>query len=228
MSNVTGTLNGIDDKQERTKDSVKFLEADFNQCFEEMRHLDTQTVELCKYAFFAYASVTPVAVGLYQFGLEKGIELNGIATIILGIGLIVGLFMFGLAVRNRIYFVKVTRYVNEIRDCFLKESPMGFENKTEMYRDWHKPAFYNWHSSQVWFSYMVGLLNSVLLAALIYMNVECSFGWRFLAVTLGALGLFGAQVVTEVVYLKQQDRKSEKKNASRTGGTENQEQGKRR
>lgn len=63
--------------------------------------------------FTSYSVIAGVSLGLYQFGVKesKNLTLPAIAPLI--IGLVLGLFMFALAIRNRVYFVQVTRYVND-------------------------------------------------------------------------------------------------------------------
>ena len=196
---------------EAEKAGVEFLRADFSECFQQMRHVDGQIINLCKFAFVAYSGVTASALGLYKLGIEKSVDLRGAASIIVGIGLIVGLFLFWLAMRNRVYFIRVTRYINEVRALFLKYKPMGFENKTGMYTNWQKPAFYNWTSSQLWFCYMVAFLNAVLLGALLYMNVGYTLRWNIFIIIFCSMLLLCMQVTVGILYLKYLDNKSTEK-----------------
>lgn len=196
---------------EAEKAGVEFLRVDFSECFQQMRHLDEQIINLCKFAFFAYSGITASALGLYKFGVEKEVDLRGAASIIVGIGLIVGLFLFWLAMRNRVYFVRVTRYINEVRALFFKHRPMDFKNKTGIYTDWRKPAFYNWSSSQLWFCYMVAFLNAVLLGSLLYMYVGYTLCWNVFIIIFCSMLLLGIQVLVGISYLKYLDNKSAEK-----------------
>ena len=51
--------------------SVNFIENDFNQCFEQVRHYDSQIFNIFKYLATFYTTVAGGAVGLYQFSIEK-------------------------------------------------------------------------------------------------------------------------------------------------------------
>lgn len=186
------------------KEAVKFLERDFNQCFQQMRHYDAQILDILKFMFTAYSALIAVALGLYQFGLKEGNDLSLPAIAALGVGLILGLFMFALVIRNRVYFVQVTRYVNEHRGFFLKNRPVGFENKSKMYTNYEQPPFFNWRSSQSWLCYIVAVLNSILFGILVY--IACPDAWT--AVISGSSLLCGIQLVIAVRYLKSRENKS--------------------
>lgn len=104
---------------EQDKEALKFLERDFNQCFQQKRYYDAQIFDILKFLFTAYSAIIGIALGLYQFYLKEGKDLSLPAVAVLAVGLILGLFMFALAVRNRVYFVHVARYINEQRNFFL-------------------------------------------------------------------------------------------------------------
>src|SRR5256885_13447222 len=108
------------------KEALKFLDRDFNQCFQQLRHYDSQILEVCKFAFFGYSTLIGAALGLYQFGLKEHLTLAAPINGILGTGLVLGIFFFALGIRNRVYFVQVARYINEQRQLFLALHPLGF------------------------------------------------------------------------------------------------------
>ncbi len=191
---------------EREKEALKFLDRDFNQCFQQMRHYDSQIFDVLKFMFTAYSVLIGVALGLYQFGLQQDIDLALPAIAALSVGWILGLFMFAIALRNRVYFVQVTRYLNEQRGLFLCIKPLGFENQSKMYTDYTQPPYFNWRSSHSWFSYIIALLNSILLGILLYIYA-CV--WKMI---IGAsLILFSLQILIVIVYLKTRENKSASK-----------------
>lgn len=189
---------------EQEKEALKFLERDFNQCFQQMRHYDSQIFDILKFMFTAYSALIGVAIGLYQFGLKEDIDLSPPAIAALGVGLTLGLFMFALIIRNRVYFVQVVRYVNEHRGFFLKLKPMGFENKSRMYTNPGQPPYFNWRSSHSWLCYIVSALNSFLLGVLLFILYPCA--WKI--VTSGSIILFAVQLTAAVAYLKSRENKS--------------------
>ena len=154
----------MEERDSDSKAGQDFLLSDFGECFRQMSHYDSQIVDIFKFAFFGYSSVLGVSIGLYKFGIEKKINFVIPAASIILVGLIVGLLVFILIIRNRVYFVVVTRYVNELRAHFLKNKPLGFENKSGMYTDFHQPSYFDFWSSQLFASYMISFFNATLLA----------------------------------------------------------------
>ena len=143
---MSETIRNISDQE---REALKFLERDFNQCFQQMRHYDSQIFDILKFMFTAYTALIGVALGLYQFGVKEKIYLIPPAIAALIIGLVLGAFMFYLVLINRAYYVRVARYINEQRNLFLSFKPLGFENISRMYTNAKQPYFSR-ESSQVW------------------------------------------------------------------------------
>lgn len=194
----------INNNLEQEKEALKFLERDFNQNFQQMRHYDAQIFDILKFMFTAYSALIGVAIGLYQFGLKENYDLSAPAIAALTIGLVLGLFMFALIIRNRVYFVQVVRYINEQRGFFLALKPMGFENKSKMYTNHEQPPYFNWRSSHSWLCYIVASLNSILLGVLLYIIYPRV--WK--TIIFGSLILFIIQLAIAVTYLKSRENKS--------------------
>ncbi|MHC4098413.1 MAG: hypothetical protein ACYSWZ_11975 [Planctomycetota bacterium] len=202
-------MKNVKENSEKHKDAaVQFLEADFNQCFQQMRHYETCMLSICKFSFLGYSTMAGASLGLYKLGIEQKVDLKGPASMILIMGLILGLLLFWIVVRNRVYFVKVARYINEMRALFLELKPMGFENKSQMYHDYTKPVLNNPLSSQIWLCYVVAFLNSILLGALLYIHAEYTF-WNY-SVLIGLPFIICLiQVISSVFYLKSIEDRSE-------------------
>lgn len=188
-------------------EAVRFLDRDFNQCFSQMRHYDGQIWEICKFTFTAYTALLGVAIGLYQFSIERSLDLVPAAIAALIVGLLIGIFDFALTIRNRVYFVLVTRYVNEHRGFFLSRKPLGFENSSRMYTSPHLPQYFNWRSSQLCLSWIIAALNAFLCAVTVYFALRSSS--RREAATVFAFGLLLlGQVSVAVVYLNLREGKA--------------------
>jgi len=158
----TEQQNAAKNFSEQEKEALKFLDRDFNQCFQQMRHYDSQIFEICKFSFTAYTAIIAVALGLYQFSGKEQVDFSITIGAILGVGSLFGFFLFALTVRNRVYFVQVARYINEQRDLFLSLRPLGFSNTSRMYRNASMPPFFSPRSSQAWYMYLSGVMNGVL------------------------------------------------------------------
>lgn len=128
-------------------EAVKFLERDFSESYGQLRHYDTQITDLMKFSVTLYIATLTAALGVYQFSLEKGIQLDLAVKALLISGLLAGLFMLWLLVRSRVYFVRVARYINEHRHFFTRLKPLGFPNDSAMYTDAKYPKYFSWGSS---------------------------------------------------------------------------------
>jgi ABC-type branched-subunit amino acid transport system permease subunit len=189
--------------KEFLKSASDFLQNDFNQCFEQARYYDGQIVDIFKFLAGFYTTVAGIAIGLYQYALDKNIDLSISLAIGLGVALIFGLCMFFLMVRNRVYFVYCMRYINEQRGLFLSTKPHGFENKTRFYTDYKQPPFFNSWSSQSWWLYVVSILNAALLCVLLYI-IKVPVGWTITAFT----GLIIFQLILGIQYLVSKENRS--------------------
>jgi len=193
MTSDTSTMRGDD------MEAARFLERDFNQCFAQMRHYDGQIWDIRKFTLTAYTVLLGVAIGLYQYSETKEFDLTPASVVILAVGTLFGLFMFSLTVRNRVYFVVVARYINEHRQLFLRDDPLGFKNTVHMYTDPSQPPFFSWLSSQTCLSIVIAILNSVLLATLMFMGLGGSERRLSATVVVFLLFLF-VQVILAVYY----------------------------
>lgn len=191
---------------DQEKEALRFLERDYNQCFQQMRYYDSQVFDILKFMFTAYSVLAGVSLGLYQFGLKesKNLTLPAIAALI--IGLLLGLFMFALAIRNRVYFVQLARYINEQRGFFFQHKPHGFENKSKMYTKHTQPPFLNWRSSQLFLTYILATLNSALFGVLIFISFTA--WWKWCLVMIASIVMFAIQILIEIIYLRSRENKS--------------------
>ena len=113
--------------------------------------------------------------------------------------------IYGLIIRNRLYFVVVCRYINEHRALFLASQPLGFTNSSGMYVDSSKPLYFDWLSWQSFLAYITALLNAVLIGMLIAFALD-GHAWRWwLGGTLGLCSwLF--QVGLGIAYLRSREK----------------------
>jgi len=162
-------------------EAIKFLQRDFDQCFEQMRHYDSQINSICKFIWTAYTALFAFVIGCYKYALDNQqyaseTRLASIAALIVALAL--GLCLYGIIVRNRVYFVLMARYINEHRGFFLKVQPLGFPNDSGNYEEWEKVPYFNPMSSQSFFMYITCFLNGVIVAMISYhllQNRVCLF-----------------------------------------------------
>ena len=187
-------------------EAAKFLERDFNQCFAQMRHYDSQIWNVCRFTFTVHVAILGTAIAMYRYSTEKNVDLTLAATLVLGAGCVVGLLIYSLAIRNRVYYVLVCRYINEHRRLFLESKPLGFENISGMYVNPALPPYFNWKSWQSWVCYIIAGLNALLAALLIFYALDgCSWQWA-LTVSLGIIAA-SIQIGLGIAYLKSREDK---------------------
>jgi hypothetical protein len=195
---------------EQEKESLKFFERDFNQCFHQMRYYDSQIFDILKFIFAAYSALIGVSLGLYQFGLKESRDFTLPTTAALLIGLILGFFMLALVIRNRAYFVQVARYINEQRGYFFQHKPPEFRNESRMYTDCSRPRFLNWRSSQLFLAYIIATLNSTLCGVLLFISLPVQ--WKWWAVGIASIVLLILQLGVALTYLRMREKKSSHEN----------------
>ena len=149
------------------EEGASFLSRDFTQCFAQLRHYDSQIWAICRFAFTAYVAIVGAVIGLYQYSIDRSIDLIPVAMCILSIGIALGFMIYGLIIRNRVYYVFVCRYINEHRGFFLNTQPLGFTNSSGMYVNSRQPPYFNWRSWQSFLAYITALLNAGLTALLV-------------------------------------------------------------
>ena len=155
------------DNEALESEAVKFLGRDFDQCFSQLRHYDNQTMEIVKFAFTAFTATIGAGLALLKYGEDRHIDYAGSAQAIFAIGLTIGLCLLGMLNLNRAYFVVVARYINSLRNHFLKVAPLGYLNPTEFYSDDRDPRYFNWKSSQAFLVYVMSAANAFLLSTFI-------------------------------------------------------------
>lgn len=124
--------------------SKQLLINDFQQAFYMLRHYDEVNWNLTKFAFgqilvslgacwtiFFEANKTsslPILKAYYLIGIFLLLLLSAAFTLISILGIC----------KNRTYFVKVSRYINEHRKLALENNDVGFKNVSKM---WHNPKY---------------------------------------------------------------------------------------
>lgn len=141
----------------------ELLVADFQQCFEQMRHYDETFHRTLQFGFGGVVAVIAASAALAgQYGLTQ------LITTTVGLMLLVssaaGFLLVVSLARNRVYFAFVGRYVNEVRDLYLAQSPGGISNKAGIYTDPGFPRIFNPFSSHSIQLYFLSSCNSFLVA----------------------------------------------------------------
>lgn len=179
--------------------AATFLERDFIQCFVQLRHYDTQIWNVFRFAFTIDIGVLGVATSVHATAPGVGAQFVPVARLIVTMSIVLGVILYSLVIRNRVYFVRVCRYINEHRAFFLRGQPIGFPNVTGMYVDPKAPRYHDLSSWQLWISYGIASLNGLLVATLAYLVLPPTIRVR-LAI-LASILFIGAQLLAGVMHL---------------------------
>ena len=147
--------------KETSTHSTEILKLDFQECFNQMRHYDNLIWQVTAGIFSLDAAILAVIFNLLdsQKAVKLSLHLFISGSIAIG-GLITGLLALYFILRTRIYYVKVARYVNEVRKQYLRESPLGIKNKAGLYTNSLFPKIANFKSSQLTPAYILIIINT--------------------------------------------------------------------
>ena len=187
--------------------NLNLFEAVYNQCFQQMRHYDCLMYEIIKFMASAYVALIGAGIGVYEFGTTKGQDYTFVVLVTFSIAFMMGIFMYMSLVRNRVYYVHVARYVNEIRKTFLDKKPLGFANKSKMYTNYQQPLFFNWRSSQAYIMYVTAMINALLLGVIFSLIFHTS-SQKWLYAISSAIISITLQLLIGIVYLITRNGKS--------------------
>lgn len=183
-------------------DQITFIKDDFGQSYQQLRHYDSQIVDIFKFLFTAYTAVIGVSYGLFQFGIKENVDLLIPCVSIISIALILGLFALLLITKNRIYFVKNARYLNSIRKHFTDNEEVTSFIEV-FYIDPRLPKYFDFTSSQLLLIYFISISNSFLFfSLLIFFKVHLG-----LSIIILCSGILFLQLLFVLILLLKEERK---------------------
>lgn len=166
----------------------QLLIEDFSQSMEMHRHYDSLNWQITKFAFGEIL----VAIGACWtvFNLDS---LNSatpslkwiVMLLICSVSWLFGMLSIYTIVKNRVYFVRTARHINELRNHVLQRIPYGFTNESNFWANPAYPIVRDYRSTQYVSLYMIVILTTVLSVAVVYsimrMLQSDNFSWLFLA-----------------------------------------------
>jgi hypothetical protein len=152
------------------------LQSDFEQCFEQMRHYDDVFQNSLQFVYTGVVAVAGASGTLFSIWGTKTSNLATLSFILL-FSWVAGIVVVMELAKNRVYFARVARYVNEIRDVYLDKKPAGVTNKAKMFTDPTFPHVLDLGSTQI---FQVGLA-SVFDSLLFGFTVVALFAFRNVA-----------------------------------------------
>lgn len=193
------------------------LQSDFEQCFEQMRHYDDAFQSAVQFAYTGVVAVAGLSGTLIQIWSSK----LSIATVsfIFAFSWLAGLLVVMSLAKNRVYFARVARYVNEIRELYLSNRPGGLTDKTKMYTNSGFPHVLDYGSTQSFQIYVASAFDSFLFATAVIAFIaltnvangaEPSVGWFWGTTSFGACLL--VELGSIILYWHLEESKMKPKN----------------
>jgi hypothetical protein len=179
------TLERVENFQpwKKTKETVNlkaeycndFLKNDFNQSYQQLRHYDSLNWEITKFSILELLVGIASVWAIYSFAKDTdnsntyvAMNYSWIIPSILGVSYIFSILASFLISRNRVYFAKVARYINEHRDFAFKENLTGFKNLSKFYTNPNFPTAFDKWSTQLVCLYVIQVVSSIMFGALVY------------------------------------------------------------
>lgn len=202
--------------QAKIKHAENFLNVDFSQSFDQLRHYDSMIWDITKFTFIQILGSITAIWAIYAFAQEPDsitswIAINYMFLIpsIFGMSYIFSVLASFLISRNRVYFAKVARYLNEHRNFSISQKPLGFENKTKFYTSDRFPTAFDIWSNHLVSLYIIQLLGAIIFGAMIFcillIWIENIYWVCFLSAVSSSLS-FIINLRIYIKYMKNQDR----------------------
>lgn len=167
----------------------QLLIEDFSQSMEMHRHYDSLNWQITKFAFGEIL----VAIGAcwtvfnLDFASESAPNLKWIVMLLIcSASWLFGMLSIYTIVKNRVYFVRTARHINELRNHVLRRKPYGFLNGTNFWANPQFPVVRDYRSTQYVSFYMMVILTTALSIAAVFsilklQNEDC-YLWLLLPV----------------------------------------------
>jgi len=190
------------------------LKADFDQCFNQMRHYDGIFTTVVNFAFAFFTAVATATVALLlQSNIPNSAYLG--LSILYCLVAIIGMLILAFLLRNRCYFAFVARFVNEVRGYYLPQIDPNFSNQTGLPTSPRKPRMLSPGSTHVIHMYFIAFFNTASIAAsiLIYryyasLTYQSAFVLNFGLFIFLVLFILTIQIIWIILYLRYKDNLS--------------------
>ena len=149
----------------------QLLIEDFSQSMEMHRHYDSMNWQITKFAFGEILVAIGACWTVFNWDLAKENTPNLkwiVMSIICGASLVFGIISIFTIVKNRVYFVRTSRHINELRHHVLQRQPYGFKNETHFWENPSYPDVNDYDSTQFLSLYMLVFLNMFISGALMF------------------------------------------------------------
>lgn len=202
---------------ERIRVAKDFLFHDFDQSYQQLRHYDSLSWDITKFSFIELLVGIAAVWAIYSFAQnpEKSHSLISeyyllLIPTIFGISYVFSILASFLISRNRVYFSKVAKYLNEHRSFSLNVRPLGFENKTNFYTNTSFPPAYDAWSTHLVSLYVIQFISAIIFSAMLFfilLNWLDRGIWIYIISGMAGCMSFVINLLVFIKYLKKQDDK---------------------
>ena len=168
----------------------QLLIEDFSQCMEMHRHYDSMNWHITKFAFGEILVAIGACWTVFNLDMAKDTipDLKWIVMLLIcAASLIFGLMAIFTIVKNRVYFVRTARHINELRHHVLQRKPYDFKNKARFWEDPEYPAVRDYDSTQFVSLYMLVFLNMAIASAAAFSIIKWAHCDCYIWMTVAAL-----------------------------------------
>ena len=188
--------------------NTDYLMKEYQLCFEQLRYYDTRHTATLKYLISLASAVATALFALYKyFGAPNPVyyNLQSLLAVLVWVG---SLLLYLSMVENRVYYIRIARQINMIREFFLKSDAAEYRPRNQLWRS-PKMAMFRFgslHTHQL----MGGALISSVFFGLFVCSILSSngLGRPVTAGIIGASLCFGCVFAGSAVYLSIESKKS--------------------
>lgn len=150
-------------------DAIQFLNTDFAQGNNQIRHYDIQIQSMFKFMITIYTTILGSSITILK--IPNHTNLLPLVIFILSVSIILGLFFEWYVVEIRFYYVKTARFINQIRKNYQDEIKDDIKDDitddTRYYTDPHEPKFLSLSSSHIILLIVICLINGFAAGVLL-------------------------------------------------------------
>lgn len=189
----------------------QFMSDDYNQSMEMLRHYDNNNWEITKFAVSEMLLAVGACWTLYTLSIPS--ESTSTPSLSLSQVLIItfvicfGSFLFGLLSlflvgKNRVYFAKTARHINNYRNHALASHPLAFQCARDYWSNPTYPKAMSWKSTHLLCFYLLDAFTALMSSATVFLLTKiCGYSCYDLTAVAGIL-VFVISIVLAKIKLK--------------------------
>lgn len=171
----------------------QLLIEDFSQSMEMHRHYDSLNWQITKFAFGEILIAIGACWTVFSLDFAKDID-SLLKWYVMG-AICVASWLFGILsiytiVKNRVYFVRTARHINELRHHVLQRKPYGFSNESHFWEDPAYPKVRDFRSTQYVSFYILMVLTMTLAGVATYCVINILKGGSVIWIVVSAFLTF--------------------------------------